>query len=331
MSHPKVDQGRGDSEHKRVAWVDCARVLGIFFVCQVHSTAAMPNPILSKCAVCMFFLLAGYFNTKLSVVSAIKRSAIFFVSYCFWVALGSTLSHAGVIFSLAKTWDAICYAPYPMWFIKYMIVLLPVGAALNYIPIKWRAALGVVLFILSFVIEPVWDIMPLSWERLTVNTHPTYVLFLFLVGGILRVIPLDQLPKRLFPGAQQYRMSAVCLGAIILCGLLAWSTSKHELPALQVWHLIGIWALMFISYAFELAFPSAAHIVAKSGPAVILIYLCNPLILRIFASAYMNAAGELPSPILSMAVCVFIITACTVAYRALIGRSKVLDIVLFAR
>ena len=317
--------------HKRVAWVDCARVLGIFFVCQVHSTADLPEKFLSKCAVCMFFLLAGYFNTKLSVVSALKRSAIFLVSYCFWVALGSILSRDGVCFSLAKTWDAICYAPYPMWFIKYMIVLLPVGAALNYIPHTWRACMAAVLFILSFVIEPVWDIMPLTWEPLIVNTYPTYVLFLFLAGGILRGIPLDQLPKRLFPGAQQHRKTAVRLGAVILCGLLAWSFVKHELPALQLCHLIGIWALLFISYSFELGFPSAARAVAMAGPAVILIYLCNPLLLRVFASVYLKMAGELPPPILSLVVCVLIITACTVVYRALIGRSKVLDIVLFAR
>lgn len=317
--------------HKRVAWVDCARVLGIFFVCQVHSTAAMPEKFLAKCAVCMFFLLAGYFNTKLSMVSAVKRSAIFLVSYCFWVALGSMLSRDGVCFSMAKTWDAICYAPYPMWFIKYMIVLLPVGAALNYIPVKWRVTLAVVLFILSFVIEPIWDIMPLTWEPLIVNTYPTYVLFLFLAGGILREIPLGQLPKCLFPGAQQHKKIAVCLGSIMLCGLLAWSMTKHELPALQVWHLIGIWALMYISYSFELGFPSAARAVAMAGPAVILIYLCNPLILRIFASAYLKMSGELPPPTLSLVVCMLIITACTVVYRALIGRNKVLDIVLFAR
>lgn len=71
--------------------------------------------------------------------------------------------------------------------------------------------------------------------------------------------------------------------------------------------------------------------VAAAGPAVILVYLSNPLLLRIFASGYLHTIGELPPALLSCIVCVCLIFACTKVYRALIGRSRVLDAVLFAR
>lgn len=322
----------GKVKPTRVAWIDCARVLGIFFVCQVHSTAALPNPFLSRCAVCAFFLLAGYFNTKASVPQALKRSCIFLAAYTFWCVLDSMLSHEGVSFSLAGMWQSICYAPYPMWFIKYMIVLMPLGAALNCIPTLGRMGLAVALLVLSFIVEPVWDIMPLTWEKLVENTYPTYVLFLYMTGGILRLIPLDRLPGFLFPGLQGISRRYAWLGAATLLGaLFILSCCAGKLPAPQLCYIGGIWALLFISCSLERCFPQAARMVAAAGPAVILVYLSNPLLLRIFASGYLHTIGELPPALLSCIVCVCLIFACTKVYRALIGRSRVLDAVLFAR
>lgn len=322
---------QGGKRSARVAWVDCARVLGIFFVCQVHSTAALPNPCLAQCSVCMFFLLAGYFNTRVGVLQAMKRSAVFLAAYAFWCALESMLSHSGISFSLSEIWRTICYAPYPMWFIKYMIVLLPVGAALNYLPRIGRFVLVSVFLILSFTIEPVWDVMPLTWKKLHVNTYPTYVLFLYMLGGILREIPLAHLPKKLFPGMQHCSKCAVWLGMALLGGLLAASFAISDFPVLQLLHMAGIWALLFIAYALELSCPQISAFIAKSGPAVILVYLCNPLFLRIFASAHIKMTGVVPHPALSCVFCVLLIAGCSVAYMALIGRSRVLDAVLFAR
>lgn len=315
----------------RVAWIDCARVLGIFFVCQLHSTAALPDSFLARCSVCMFFLLAGYFNTKVRVLLALRRSAVFLAAYAFWCALGSTLSHDGGSLSLSEIWQSVCYAPYPMWFIKYMIVLLPVGAALNYLPRIGRLVLAALLLVLAFTIEPVWEVMPLTWEKLIVNTYPTYVLFLYMAGGILREIPLADLPRKLFPGMQRFSKCAVLLGFALLCGLLVASCTISEFPILQLLYMAGIWVLLFIAYTLELSCPKTSAFIAKAGPAVILIYLCNPLLMRIFTSAYLHATGMMPPPALSYIFCVLLIVGCTVAYKALIGRSRILDALLFAR
>lgn len=168
-------------QRRRAAWVDAARVLGIFFICQVHSAAAPGNLMVSAGALCMFFVLAGYFNAGKAFGVALRRSLLFIAGYSFWSILGNGLSHDGVDFSLGSMAHSLVYAPFPMWFIKYLIVLLPLGSLLSRMPQWGKAVLAVGLLVCTYSVEPVLETVPLTYERMESATNfPSYALFLYL-------------------------------------------------------------------------------------------------------------------------------------------------------
>lgn len=319
-------------QRRRVAWVDAARVLGIFFICQVHSAAAPGNLMVSAGALCMFFVLAGYFNAGKTLGVALRRSLLFIAGYSFWSILGNGLSHDGVDFSLGSMAHSLVYAPFPMWFIKYLIVLLPLGSLLSRLPQWGKAVLAVGLLVCTYSVEPVLENVPLTYERMESATNfPSYALFLYLCGDMLRAVPLQELPRRLFPVLWRHaRWALLCSGVMLAAVVVA----AHHVPALSPDPMALVcmaWLLLFFPYALERICPRLTSLVGAAGPAVFLVYMCNALVIRIFTSAYILFFGGYPCAALCNLFCVGIIVACAVAYRCLKGRSRVLDAILFAR
>ena len=319
-------------QRRRVAWVDAARVLGIFFICQAHSAAAPGNLIVSAGAICLFFMLAGYFNAGKMPGDALRRSLLFLWGYALWSILDSALSRNGVDFSIGSMAHSLVYAPFPMWFIKYLIVLLPLGSLLSRLPQWGKAVLAVGLLVCTYSVEPVLETVPLTYERMQSATNfPSYALFLYLCGDMLRAVPLQELPRHLFPVLWRHaRWALLCSGVMLAAVVVA----AHHVPALSPGPMALVcmaWLLLFFPYALEQICPRLTAFVATAGPAVFLVYMCNALVIRMFTSAYIQCFGGYPSAVLFNLFCVGIIVACAVAYRCLKGRSRVLDAILFAR
>ena len=319
-------------QKRRVAWVDAARVLGMFFICQVHSAAAPGNLIVSAGAICLFFVLAGYFNAGKAFGAALRRSLLFLWGYALWSILDSELSRNGVDFSIGTMAHSLVYAPFPMWFIKYLIVLLPLGSLLSRLPQWGKAVLAVGLLVCTYSVEPVLETVPLTYERMESATNfPSYAMFLYLCGDMLRAVPLQELPRRLFPVLWRHaRWALLCSGAMLAAVVVAVHHVPASLPDPMALVCIA-WLLLFFPYALERICPRLTSLVAAAGPAVFLVYMCNALAIRMFTSAYIRFFGGYPSAALCNLFCVGIIVACAVAYRCLKGRSRVLDAVLFAR
>ena len=319
-------------QKRRVAWVDAARVLGIFLICQAHSAAAPGNLIVSAGAICLFFVLAGYFNAGKTFGGALRRSLLFLWGYALWSILDSALSRNGVDFSLGSMAHSLVYAPYPMWFIKYLIVLLPLGSLISRLPQWVKAALAAGLLVCTYSVEPVLDTVPLTSERMEYATNfPSYALFLYLCGDMLRVVPLQELPRRLFPVLWRHaRWALLCSGVMLAAVVVA----AHHVPASLPDPMALVcmaWLLLLFPYALERICPRLTALVAAAGPAVFLVYMCNALVIRMFTSAYIQCFGGYPCAALCNLFCVGIIIACAVAFRCLKGRSRVLDAILFAR
>lgn len=319
-------------QKRRAAWVDAARVLGIFFICQVHSAAAPGNVVASAGALCMFFVLAGYFNAGKALKATLRRALLFIAAYSFWSILGNGLTHEGVDFSLGSMAHSLVYAPFPMWFIKYLIVLLPLGSLISRLPYLVKLVLAVVLLACAYTVEPVLETVPLTYERMeSACNFPSYVLFLYLCGDLLRAVPLQELPGRLFPVLWRHGRCAMLCSGLMLAAMVAAShrvTVNLQDPVL----LLGVaWLLLFFSHSLSGCFPRLTAYAAAAGPAVFLVYVCNELVIRVFTSAYIHCFGGYPGAALCNLFCVGLIIACAVAFRLLAGRSRILDAILFAR
>ena len=319
-------------QKRRAAWVDAARVLGIFFVCQAHSAAAPGNLVASAGALSMFFVLAGYFNAGKALKSTLRRALLFIAAYSFWSILGNGLTHDGVDFSLGSMAHSLVYAPFPMWFIKYLIVLLPLGSLISRLPYCVKLVLAAVLLACAYTVEPVLETVPLTYERMeSTNNFPSYVLFLYLCGDLLRAVPLRELPGRLFPVLWRHGRCAMLCSGVMLAAMVVAShrvTVNLQDPVL----LLGVaWLLLFFSHSLSSCFPRLTAYAAAAGPAVFLVYMCNALVIRVFTSAYIHCFGCYPCATLCNLFCVGLIIACAVAFRLLAGRSRILDAILFAR
>lgn len=319
-------------QRRRAAWVDAARVLGIFFICQVHSAAAPGNLVASAGALCMFFVLAGYFNAGKELKASLLRSLLFIAAYSFWSIMENGLSREGVDFSIGSMAHSLVYAPFSMWFIKYLAVLLPLGSLISRLPQWVKLVLAAVLLACTYTVEPVLETVPLTCERMvSVNNYPSYVLFLYLCGDVLRVVSLPELPGRLFPVLWRHRRCAMLCSGLMLAAMVAAShctTVNFQEPVL----LLGVaWLLLFFSHSLSGNFPRLTACAAAVGPAVFLVYMSNALVIRVFTSAYIRCFGDYPGATLCNLFCVGFIIACAVAYRLMAGRSRILDAVLFAR
>lgn len=315
----------------RVAWVDFARVLGIFLVCNVHSTAAPGNVFLSQAAVAMFFLIFGYFNSGAGVGKVLKRMLLLAAAYSFWSVLCGVLSHEGVALAPGAMWRSVVYAPFPMWFIKYTILLLPLGFFLTRLPTWAKLLLAAGLLCATYTLEPVCEYVLLTWERPGVVQYPTYVVFLYMLGDLLRRFPLERLPGVLFPGMRRCPRASMAATWTVFAALAAAVYVLPVFPQREMLYLVGIWLLLACAYTAELVMPRVAGIVAGAGASVILVYLCNPLYLKVCASAHLHVFGSLPHPLLSVVLCVLLVCGCAVFYNALVGKNRVLDAILFGR
>ena len=329
----KMNETAGQAKlRRRAAWVDAARALGIFFICQAHSAAAPGNLVASAGALCMFFVLAGYFNAGKTLKASLRRSLLFIAAYSFWSILENGLTHNGVDFSIGSMVHSLAYAPFPMWFIKYLIVLLPLGCLVSRLRYRVKLVLAAVLLVCAYTVEPVLETVPLTYERMeSACNFPSYVLFLYLCGDLLRAVPLPELPGRLFPVLWRHgRCAMLCSGVMVAAMVVA---SHHVTANLQdPVLLLGVaWLLLFFSHSLSSCLPRLAAYAAAAGPAVFLVYMCNALVTRVFTSAYIHCFGGYPCATLCNLFCAGLIIACTVAYRLLAGRSRILDAVLFAR
>lgn len=145
---------------RRVAWVDSARCLAMFFIMWLHVGEApfwIPRPVGG--GICLFFLLAGYFMPR-EAARAAKRALGLGLAWAIWTFLTFGL-YLLVWPGLEWTWARVLgygAAAYntPLWFLKNLTLYQLIIAGLVAVRILPRCnwLLVIVLAGMSYVKEP---------------------------------------------------------------------------------------------------------------------------------------------------------------------------------
>lgn len=307
----------------RVDWIDVARLLAILLVMQAHSTFCMFfNHDSEAGAVAFFFLTSGYFTKRKGISAVLKRLFSLIPFYIIWSLYGAIVENHGFNFSVAEFGrDLIQGSNSSMWFILYLIYFTLVGAVLAWLP-KW---ISTILFFTTFSIG--------VYQYLCAPTiHPCLNIYLalsvFILGQMSNSTPPEVWKIRLF---HHPRKISQYIPPLVLGGILLMSATDYKI--IPSWILIfpAMWAILGTAYGICLKFPHVGQYLAGYGTAVVFTYAVHMPTLRMFTSAYIRVFGSFPPLMISAFFIVLIVIICTLLFRLLHGRVKIIDTIFFAR
>lgn len=138
----------------RVEWVDASRALAMFFIMWQH-TRNSPEWIGSLLggALCLFFVLAGYFLPR-SPEKCLRRTKELFIAWCLW-SLISYIYCMDPVNPFAQSWQraigwGVSAINTPLWFLKNLIIYQFIMCALMYLRVLPRYALALLVLLASF-------------------------------------------------------------------------------------------------------------------------------------------------------------------------------------
>ncbi len=310
-------------EKTRVAWIDTARVLAILLVMQAHTTFCfLFNHYSEGGAVATFFLISGYFATNSKISAIFMRLGRLIPFYILWSLYGFVVANHGFHFSIPELANVLLHGSCAgMWFILYLMYCTVAGAIALRLPrvLRWLVCLG--LF--------AWGIG--QWYAQSF-IHPCMncpiALAVYLLGQLGNSISLSHWRNRLFPHHSTWLRFTP---TYVLCGILV--LSAYDVSAIPAWLLIFVsaWAILGTAIAIHSTFTATGQKLAFIGKAVVFIYAIHMPTLRMMTSAYLRFCGELP-PYAVSAAFIFFVTAGALAVYALVrGKSRIADVLLFAR
>ena len=174
------------STARRAAWVDCARVLAMFFIVWLHANAA-PGWVgkVVGGAIALFFLLAGYFLPS-SAGKVLERTGRLALAWGLW-SLMSVLfllvvkPYVDITWQRVVGWGVAAYNT-PLWFLKTLVAYQLVLAGLMALRLLPRYAWVAVVFLAlcSYTTAPS--------QHLSVRFD---YLWIFLLGYAAKQAPLE--------------------------------------------------------------------------------------------------------------------------------------------
>lgn len=265
----------------RVAWVDSARCLAMFFIMWLHVGEApfwIPRPVGG--GICLFFLLAGYFMPR-DAAKAARRALWLGLAWVIWSALTFGL-YLLVWPGLEWTWARVLgygAASYntPLWFLKNLTIYQLIIAGLAAIRLLPRAnwLLVVVLASLSYVKEPAqhealrfdWMVaVMLGYSLRSISLNRMEQWLKEHLWYVLAAIAFILLQRELYPlfvkwqGLSYYRCSlpvAQLCYAVLMC--LAAMGLERYLPRVNGWLATAGGCMMFTYVAHTLLFAIIYH------------------------------------------------------------------------
>ena len=140
------------SGRHRAEWVDCARLLAMFFIIWLHADAA-PGWVgkVVGGAIALFFLLAGYFLPA-SAGSVLVRTGRLVLAWGLWSLLSVLFlllvkPYVDISWQRVVGWGAAAYNT-PLWFLKTLVAYQLVAAGLMAVRLLPRHAWVAVVFLM---------------------------------------------------------------------------------------------------------------------------------------------------------------------------------------
>lgn len=328
---PRAD---GYAREARVAWVDMARLIAIFTVCQAHSPMAFRGDlIISHGALVLFFFLAGYFNRSGCLGSVAVRCGKLLLCYVLWCVISCSLSSRGVEVSWQRCVDTVVYGTPVLWFIRYLVPMLLLGWAVQKLRPAWQAVVLAVWCAVAAGVHVCHGICPGVLPGCVAENMGFFQFFAaFLLGSLWSAVPVVRLGESLFPGFLRRSRWVFLAVAWLPLGWLAWLVwNGGTVPCWLLTAFCVAWLLAAAGYALAQVAPRAVAVVAQGGPAVILVYLCNATVIRMFTSGYIKVFGGYQPHWVTFLLIGGIMAGCSLLFRLVHGRCRWADLLLFAR
>lgn len=312
----------------RCVWVDMARVLAMLFVVMVHQYLGdlAHNSFIATGSLCAFFFLSGYFQRKGTLAGSFKRAGIMFLCYYAWGFVNLLLSKKLAGLNAEELVKLLYCGGGVYWFLRALCVGILCGAVFARLNDAYKLITLLALFF-ACVVSTTLDESHI-FQRLELST------FVFCLGIYAQRVPLPLLGGELFSSRRWVNIT-VSLVALAAFGALLANTFTAEsiLPHMPIllFAIAVAWVLFALSYAAEQYLPAFTHLIAKCGPAVVLVYVLHHPIIRVYTSAWCQFSGDMPPVWFDLAfICVLFPFCCYVTQR-LRGKNRWTDIFLFAR
>lgn len=342
MNTNQTVPGESKLSSERLAWVDVARLIAIFLVMQAHCILhCRENATMQSCAVALFFLLAGFFDTKSDCMRRLKRVAIFSIACAFWLLVAYVFNHAEL--PSAEEFVSLSFwcSPGHLWFLEYLVIAILLNGVFLVLPDLARV---VVIFLLVVISTRIG-------VHFCVNFRAPYIplfysLLMYFVGVCLAMYAGKQNAVRFLFGAKPWGQNlSFVLGLCIFVTYFIIANTKVAVPYNPLYYLCGCWAILAMAQGCCRLFPAFSAAIAKIGPATYLVYIIHPFLLRILLKPfwYVNRHGYLSSVLkteyeeyLYMCVCSFvglivIIILSYAVYRKFLNRWHISNVLLFGK
>lgn len=282
---------------QREVWVDTARCLAMATIMSLHSGAdarILGTPVGG--AICLFFVLAGYFMPRHPGQAALRALRLG-LAWLLWsiISLGLyILVQPGIAWDWAHAFGIGTFAyNTPLWFLKDLCIFQGIIAGLAALRILPRYT----WYVLAILVCCTYAADPPQHESLHFDWLPAVLL-----GYALRTLPLTRLRTAL----QRHAPLLVATGALLLLQreyypqLLQNLDIRSAACSLPVGSLV--WSIWYALAAVKLEqlLPRAADLLARTGSCMLFIYAAHSLAYAPFYHLSIAPAWGVPIMLLLM-------------------------------
>lgn len=255
----------------REIWIDVARCVAMAFIMSLHAGAA-PHALNTPVggAICLFFVLAGYFTPRQARAAALRALRLG-VAWLLWslLSLGLYIAvHTGTAWDWAHAFG-IGAAAYntPLWFLKDLCVFQLIMAALMALRLLPRYGWFTCALLAAFT----YAAEPQQHEALRFSWLPAVLLGYALRGSI-------PTPSQLRSAAVRHSRLIIAAGALLILQHTFYPRLLHSFGiratscALPIQPLIWATWYALVAIGITALLPRTAGVIALAGSCMLFIY-----------------------------------------------------------